>query len=64
MTSDMPPLNKTNKYIADPVARRALLHSSALNSSAFDGARGLVQRATPQAKGRSVASVKQRASRA
>ncbi len=37
----MKPLIETNPYLRDPEQRRRLLERNALDSSAFEGARGL-----------------------
>jgi hypothetical protein len=62
----MPPLIKTNAYLSKPAARRAMLRRSALDSSVFEGARGLERGATQRrpvsSKARSMASAKRRAS--
>jgi hypothetical protein len=50
----MKPLSQTNPYIRDPKTRRRLLEENALDSSAFEGARGL-QPLSPPAKRRSTA---------
>ena len=60
----MPPLIKTNPYLATSKARRDMLLRSAMDSSAFEGARGLKGGAAHGAglcaKARSSASVKRR----
>ena len=40
----MPSLLETNPYLRDPETRRRMLERNALDSSAFEGARGLKPR--------------------
>lgn len=53
----MPSLLETNSYLRDPETRRLMLERNALDSSAFEGARGLKPRDT-QPKPRRTASAK------
>jgi hypothetical protein len=60
----MASLAETNPYIRDPERRRRVLEENALDSSAFEGVRGLVPSRKPQperAKPRSIASKKKAA---
>lgn len=53
----MASLLETNPYLRDPETRRLMLERNALDSSAFEGARGLKPRDT-QPKPRRIASAK------
>ena len=60
----MPPLIRSNRYLANRASRRAMLVRSVLDSSAFEGATGLAkvlsQRSPRSRKARSIASAKKR----
>jgi hypothetical protein len=59
----MASLAETNPYLRDPEARRRMLEEDALDSSVFEGARGLKPRSsyTGPRKRRSIASRKKSA---
>jgi hypothetical protein len=55
----MASLAETNPYIRDPETRRRLLEENALDSSVFEGARGLTS-SQPQPKNRKRRSIASR----